>query len=237
MSQFQPPNQPPQYPSQPEQPPQYPYSQPQPQYTPPPVQPLPKKKMSLGKFFAIGCGGLAALVILIIVIVAVAGAESNAANTASQATQGAQATQAVQPTQPPAQPTAVPTQAPTVSPAVLEATYKASTTDTTVANLDKDGAADQGKDVHFTATILNFVKDSSGTTAGANVDDPNSSGVVQIAFPTGTDISQLNTGDTLEVWGLDGGTASGTNAFGATIQEVVVSALYLTDKTTGYQAG
>ena len=213
--------------------PQYPYSQPQ--YTPPLVQPPPKKKMGFGKFLAIGCGGLIALIVLISVIVAVAGAGSNAANIASQATQAAQATQV--PTQPQDTPTAAPTQAPTVSSAQLEATYKASTTDTTVANLDKDGAADQGKDVHFTAAILNFVKDSSGTTAGANVDDPNTSGVVQIAFPTGTDLSQLNTGDTLEIWGLDGGTASGTNAFGATIQEVVVSALYLTDKTTGYQAG
>ena len=53
---------------------------------------------------------------------------------------------------------------PTVSAAELETTYKASTTDTTIATLDKDGNADQGKDVHFTCTILNFVKDSSGNT-------------------------------------------------------------------------
>ena len=159
-----------------------------------------------------------------------------ASTPATQATQPAQAaTQA--PTQAPAQPTVAPTQAPTISPAQLEQVYKVSTTDTTVAALDKDGNNDNGKDVHFTATILNFVKDDSGNTAGANVTDPNTSSVIQVGFPTGTDVSQLNTGDTLEVWGLDGGTASGTNAFGATIQEVVVAAQYMTDHTTGYQAG
>jgi hypothetical protein len=233
--QFQPPpNQPPQYPSQPEQY-QQPPSYPQPQYIPP-VQPPPKKKpVSFGKFLAIGCGGLVALIVLIAVIVAAAGAANSNPNTASQATQGAQATQA--PTQPQDTPTAVPTQAPTVSPALLEATYKASTTDITVIALDKDGNADNGKDVHFTATISNFVKDSSGNTVGANVTDASVSSFIQIGFPTGTDISRLNAGDTVEVWGLDGGTASGTNAFGATIQEVVVAAEYMTDQATGYQAG
>lgn len=106
--------------------------------------------------------------------------------------------------------------------------------DTTVATLDKDGNSDSGKSVHFTATILNFVKDSNGNTAGANVDDPNTSGVIQVGFPDGTDLSHLNTGDTLEVWGVDAGTSSGTNAFGATIQEVGVAAASMTDQTTGY---
>lgn len=114
---------------------------------------------------------------------------SSTANNAPQPTQPA-ATQV--PTATP-KPTPTDTPVPTVSAAELEATYKASTTDTTIATLDKDGNADQGKDVHFTCTILNFVKDSSGNTAGVNLDDPNSSGVVQIAFPANTDLSQLNT--------------------------------------------
>ena len=58
------------------------------------------------------------------------------------------------------------------------AQYKAATTDTTVANLDKDGNADSGKDVHMIATIANFVKDSNGNTAGANVFDPTTIGSV-----------------------------------------------------------
>lgn len=103
-----------------------------------------------------------------------------------------------------------------------------------IATLDKDGNNDQGNTVHFTCAILNFVKDSSGNTAGANVDDPNASGVIQVAFPAGTDLGQLNTGDTLEVWGVDDGTSSGQNVFGATVQEVGVAAAYMTDQTTSY---
>jgi hypothetical protein len=136
-------------------------------------------------------------------------------------------------------PTPTPFPTPTVSPAQLEALYKTITKPTTVTNLDKDGTADKGKDVHFTCTILSFVKDSTGATVGANVSDPgsSSSSVIQIVFPTGTDITQLNEGDALEVWGTDEGVFSGTNDFGATIQEVGVGALYLTDQTTNYQAG
>lgn len=119
-----------------------------------------------------------------------------------------------------------------------EQQYKDSTTFTTVANLDKDGNNDSGKDIHFIATILNFVKDDSGNTAGANVTDPDAIGsIIQVAFPSGTDLNQLNTGDRLEIWGTDQGTATGTNAFGATVHEVVISALYMTDQTTGYNAG
>ena len=119
-----------------------------------------------------------------------------------------------------------------------EAQYKASTTDTSVASLDKDGNLDSGKDVHFTATILNFVKDSSGNTAGANVTDPGGfTAIIQVEFPAGTDITQLNLQDKIEVWGTDDGTQTGTNAFGATVHEVAVSALYVTDQTTGYTTG
>jgi hypothetical protein len=91
--------------------------------------------------------------------------------------------------------------------------------------------------VHFTAVIATLVKDSSGNTAGANVSDPaNEFGKdIQVGFPANTDISKLNTGDTIEVWGIDSGTQSGANAFGATVQEVVVAASYMNDTTTGYQ--
>lgn len=117
-----------------------------------------------------------------------------------------------------------------------EQQYKDSTTTITVANLDKDGNTVSGQDVHFTATILAFVKDSNGNTAGANVSDPGTffSSVIQVEFPSGTDITQLNTQDQIEVWGTDNGTFTGTNAFGVTVHEVGVSALYLTDHTTGY---
>jgi len=45
----------------------------------------------------------------------------------------------------------------------------------------------------------------------------------------------VNTGDTIEVWGVDQGSFSGTNGFGAPVQEVAIEALYMTDQTTSYQ--
>jgi hypothetical protein len=119
----------------------------------------------------------------------------------------------------------------------VETVYKATTTSTTVDNLDKDGNNDKGKDVHFTCKILNFVKDDSGNTAGANVEAPDSysTSTIQIAFPSGTDVTKLNEGDILEVWGTDGGVFSGQNAFGGTVQEVGIAAQYMTDQTTNYQ--
>ena len=127
---------------------------------------------------------------------------------------------------------------------ILNAAFHSSTTTspdstpvpTTISALDKDGNNDQGANVQFTCQILNFVKDNNGNTAGANVDDPNALGtVIQVTFPGGTDLSQLNAGDTLVVQGADKGVFSGQNAFGATVQEVGVEAQYITDQTTGYQ--
>src|SRR5690348_6150363 len=121
--------------------------------------------------------------------------------------------------------------------AQTESEYKANTIDITVANLDKEGNADKGEDVHFLSKILSFVKDSDGNTAGANVSDPYSYSfsIIQVLFTSGTDITQLNEGDTLEVWGNEQGVYSGTNAFGVTIQEVAIAAHYIFDQTTNYQ--
>ena len=150
---------------------------------------------------------------------------------------------------PTTQPTVIPTTAPkpkptvkpapTQSPVQIERAYKTGTVNTTIDALDKDGNSDQGKDVHFTGTIGNFVKDDSGNTAGANINTPASSfslSVVQVAFPSNTDLSRLNQGDTIEVWGVDDGVSSGQNAYGGTVQEVGITTLYMTDQTTGYQA-
>jgi hypothetical protein len=122
------------------------------------------------------------------------------------------------------------------TPVLSEGAYKDSSTFTTVSVLDKDGNSDQGKIVHFTCKILRFVKDSNGNTAGANVEpsDVLFGSIIQISFPGGTDLSQLNENDTLEVWGTDNGVSSGPNAFGATVQEVGITAVYMTDQTTGY---
>jgi hypothetical protein len=134
-----------------------------------------------------------------------------------------------------AQPTDIP--APTVTPVPTEspAQYKASATSVTVADIAKDPNAYKGKTIEFTAVIADFVQDSSGNTAGANVDDPNDySSVVQIAFTPSFSLSKVNKGDTIEVWGQGSGAFTGTNAFGATITEGAVQEVYLHDSTTGY---
>ena len=121
------------------------------------------------------------------------------------------------------------------TPVQSEQAYKDSSMSTIVDQLDKDGNADQGKVVQFTCQLLKFVKDSNGNTAGANVTAQNTSGIIQVIFPSGTDLSQINEGDIITVWGTDKGVFSGQNAFGATVQEVGVEARYITDQTTGYQ--
>jgi hypothetical protein len=221
-------------------PPQYQQS---PQYPPlmPPPPMAPKKPKSRKRLWLII--GLVVLVFFVIgSFAAQSGNSSQPTTTTTQATQPASTVQHQQPTTqlptptPRSQPT--PTTVPTQTQAQIEADYKASTTSTTVTNLDKNGTADQGKDVHFLSKILNFVKDSTGNTAGANVTVPDSysGSIIQVAFTPGTDITQLNEGDILEVWGTDEGVFSGTNAFGGTVQEVGITALYMFDQTTNYQA-
>ncbi len=239
----------PQQQSYPQQQGHLPQSYPQQQYQQPPMMPPPtppKKKawykrpwgIVLIVFLSLGvCGGISST------FSSANGAKNTATDSVAQAATTVPTT-VVHTTQPSAVPTHKPKPKPTATPAPtqsltqIEASYKAKTTDTTVGDIDKQGDAYKGNHVHFTCKILNFVKDDSGTTAGANVDDPNDSttSVVQITLPIGADLSQLNQGDSVEVWGDDGGTVSGTNAFGATIQEVVVVSLYMTDQTTGYQS-
>jgi hypothetical protein len=199
------------------QPPPNPY--PQSSLLPPLPQPPPPKKRKPTVFFVV-------IIVALFVVLGAVGALTAPAPS-SQSSNDASTAQATPPTD-------TPTDTPTDIPTMSAQDYKALTTDTTVATLDKDGNADQGKDVHFTCEILDFVKDSNGNTAGANVDDPNTSGVLQVIFPASTDLSQLNTNDTLEVWGSDDGTSSGQNAYGATIQEVGVTAVSMTDHTTRY---
>lgn len=156
-----------------------------------------------------------------------AGADSS--STTSATSQSSDQSGAVtQATIPPA-PTATP------QPVESEAQYKASATSVTVADIAKDPNSYQGKSIHFTAVIANFVQDSNGNTAGANVDDPNDfSSVVQIAFTPSFSLTHVNKGDTIEVWGQGLGSFSGTNAFGATITEGGVQEVYLHDSTSGY---
>lgn len=87
----------------------------------------------------------------------------------------------------------------------------------------------------FQAVVVNFVPDSNGNNAAANVADPNDySTVVLIKFSTLLSVQKINKGDSITVWGQGDGSLTGTNAFGATIHEGAVQELYLHDSTTGY---
>ncbi len=217
--------------------PQYPNYQPQQQNGPmvplpyPPFQtPVsgpgrPKKKRGPWFWILIAFGIL--IVFSMCMSISLAGNQSGSVSNTSSAS----ATDTPAPTDTPTD-----TPVPTLSPAQVEKVYKASTSSTTVINLDKEGNNDKGKDVHFTCQILKFVKDDSGNTAGANVAAPDSdSSIIQILFPSGTDLTKLNEGDIVEVWGTDEGVFSGQNAFGGTVQEVAIAAQYMTDETTNYQ--
>jgi cytoskeletal protein RodZ len=196
----------------------------------------PSKKEST-KSTLIGCGCLLLLIILIIIIIVIASHIGNKGNTNSKkpdAYSKASATTTTVTSTPTPTPTPTPTLTPTESGAQSESDFKASSDDTTVANLVKLGSGNLYAHVHFTCVIDQFVQDSSGETVGANVVDPNDySSVIQVQFPGDTFLSEVNKGDTLEVWGVDDGESTGTNAYGATIQEVMIFGRYMNDITSG----
>ncbi|HEX8997524.1 MAG TPA: hypothetical protein VF812_15965 [Ktedonobacterales bacterium] len=133
------------------------------------------------------------------------------------------------------QPTATPAPTATSTSTESPAQYKASATSVSISDIAKDPNAYKGKTIRFTGVIANFVQDSSGNTAGANVDDPNDfSSVVQIAFTPSFSLAKVNKGDYIEVWGQGMGSFTGANAFGATITEGGVQEVYLHDSTSGY---
>jgi hypothetical protein len=92
-----------------------------------------------------------------------------------------------------------------------------------------------GTSVTFQATIVNFLQDSSGDTTAMNVSDPNDvTSELYVQLSLYADVTQMNKGDTITIWGDGQGTVSGKNAFGGTITEAAVTEVYLTDTTTGY---
>jgi hypothetical protein len=221
-------------------PPQY---QPQSQY---PMQQSPRqtgvksfwpwyRRQKIGIKFGLGCLGLVAVFMLCGLCSTMAGLTKSQTGT-TQTSNTTQANQAsISKPKRISMPKPTPKPKPTQSSVQIESQVKAAAIDSTVSNIDKAGNEDKYKNLHFTGVISDFVKDDSGDTAGANISDPNDpSAVIQISFPSSTDYTKLNTGDIIEVWGLGGGTVTGQNAFGGTIQEAVVQTTYLTDQTTGY---
>ena len=46
---------------------------------------------------------------------------------------------------------------------------------------------------------------------------------------------KINSGDTVNVYGMGQGAATGKNAFGGNVTEAIILELHLNDTTTGYQ--
>ena len=220
-------------PVQPSQPPMY--QQPYPQ--PPTVQNNALGRLNRFRRQRPILAGIAAIVAICVVcgicatvISAAQGGGSTASNNGGVPSSGATSSSNATP-----EPTATSTLEPTAVPTESAIEYRNSAKNVSVANLAKDPNSYKGQSVKFQAIILNFVQDSSGNTAGANVSDPNDySSVIQIAFSPNLSVQDMNKNDTITVWGQGAGSFSGTNAFGATIQEGAVEELYLHDSTTGY---
>jgi hypothetical protein len=143
---------------------------------------------------------------------------------------------------PTAAPTDVPTAAPTVAPTAapesqhsIVAGYQATSTRVTIAQLANSPSTYDGTTVSFKATIVNFLQDSTGATTAMNVSDPNDfTSLVYVQLGTFADVTQMNKGDTVTIWGDGMGDISGTNAYGGSINESAITEVYLVDPTSGY---
>ena len=137
---------------------------------------------------------------------------------------------------PTAKATATPKPKATPTPqATIVADYEASCTAATVSQQVNSPGSYDGTSVTFQATIVNFLQDSSGDTTAMNVSDPNDiTSLMYIQLSDYADVTQMNKGDTVTIWGDANGDISGKNAYGGTINESSAYEVYLTDTTTGY---
>lgn len=168
------------------------------------------------------------------------GTASSSTNTPSktvtEAPTSAPTTKSTAPSQPTATPKPTDTPTPTATPVPKDANgFPMDAEAVTVANLDKAPSQYEGKKVTFTCIVAGFAKDSSGNAAAVNCSDPNDySSLVQVATST-FDMTKINPQDTVRFYGLGGGSASGKNAFGGTVSESLVEAIYINDITSGYK--
>jgi hypothetical protein len=106
----------------------------------------------------------------------------------------------------------------------------------TVADIAKVPSAYDGKKVVFTCDVVSFPKDNNGNAAGLNCTDPNDpASIVQVEMGTFDSTVKINSGDTVRVYGIGQGAATGKNAFGGDVIEALILELHLNDTTTGYQ--
>lgn len=116
------------------------------------------------------------------------------------------------------------------------ADYAKDATAVTVKDIDKTPNSYLMKKIVFKCKVLGFAKDKSGDIGGINCSDPsNYSAIIQLGTVSLFDFTRINEGDTLQIYGLGYGSATGTNAFGAEISMGIVNVVYLKDLTTGYK--
>lgn len=102
-----------------------------------------------------------------------------------------------------------------------------------VSQIAKEPSQYNNKWLIFTCDVASFAKGSSGNATAINCSDPNDiTSIIQIDA-SGWDLTQINQGDTINVYGQGEGSFSGQNAFGTTVQESLVFGLYFNDTTNG----
>ncbi len=104
----------------------------------------------------------------------------------------------------------------------------------TVANLSKAPSDYNNKTIVFTCDVLSFPKDSSGNATAINCSDPNDYGSIVQIDATVYDVTKINTGDTINIYGQGAGAFTGKNAYGGDVTESLVSGMYINDITSGY---
>ncbi len=203
----------------------------------PPSQPPPKRPLYRAWWFWLIVG----FVVLIIIGGVVGGGKKKLAKNTLATTTTTLATTSKSPPTTAAQTTTPPTTSPptTSPPAVSQAQivqkYEATAQNVPVSDLAKDPSQYNGKTVTVTATIYDFLQDSSGNTTAMNVQDPNDpSSDLYVQLSNSANVTKMNKGDTIVIWGDGAGVVSATNAFGGAINEATVSEVYLSDQTTGY---
>lgn len=144
-------------------------------------------------------------------------------------------------TAPAPNPSSVPVTAPVSPPAPqlpsgVVFQYESAATATTVSQLASDPAAFAGKSVSLTGVITNFVVNESGGATAMYVGEPgNPSTVVYVQFSQYDDVTHLDTGDTVTVWGDATGGIAVPNTLGEPVNVTNVYQVYLSDITSGYQ--
>lgn len=103
-----------------------------------------------------------------------------------------------------------------------------------ISDVDKDPYSYATNKVKFKGIISTFIKGEYGIQS-VNISDPNDySAIIVVEFSTNIDLTKINKGDLVTIWGTCGGVMDGTNSFGAKIVKGLVYELYLKDNTTGY---